>query len=331
MVELEDEELRGLPLIEHPAARAWGRLRPGGAAPEGLTRLKRRRLSKSEVYRLAGVGPGGAAVIAKWCPPEQGRVEHAAYAKLLPRLPLPRLGYHGCVEEADGSWLFIEEALGGKYQPELDDHRRLAGRWLGVLHGAAARLPAAASLSDRGPSHYRQLLDRICDTVTTNLDNPALGEGDRAMLRSLVAVFELAAARWKEVVRLCAGMPRTLIHGDLDQKNVRVRPGPAGPELLAFDWEVAGWGPPAADLARPPMKGNVDLTAYWETVRDYWPGVGLAAVHRWAIVGTLFWSLAGADWDAPKLATHCVDKAIWRLPVYRDALAGAARILGWED
>jgi hypothetical protein len=294
-----------------------------------VTKLKRRELSG--VYRLAGVGPGGAAVIAKWCPPEQARVEYAAYAELLPQLPTPHLGHHGYLEEAGGWWLFIEEAVGQMYLLELEEHRRLAGRWLGLLHGAGARLPAAAALPERGPGHYRQILERVCDTVTANLGNPVMGEGDRAVVRSLVAVCEAAAARWGEVERLCAGMPRTLVHGDFVQKNLRVRPGPAGPELLAFDWEFAGWGVPAVDLARFPSKGNADLTTYWEVVRRYWPDIGPEAVQRWAAVGTLFRFLAAADWRVPDLATPWIQKAVLKLTKYRNTLAQTCHALGWMD
>jgi aminoglycoside phosphotransferase (APT) family kinase protein len=126
-------------------------------------------------------------------------------------------------------------------------------------------------------------------------------------------------------------MPRTLVHGDFIKRNLRVRPVETGPDLLPFDWEDSGWGVPAVDLAWRPLGASADLIAYWEVVRHHWPGVDLPTVRRWAALGTLFRSLAGADWDAPKLATPWVQKGVMRLTIYQDALADALRALGWED
>jgi hypothetical protein len=53
-------------LGEHPAVRAWSATGPERVEPKSVAVLKKwTRHQKSGVYRLAGVGPGGAAVIAK--------------------------------------------------------------------------------------------------------------------------------------------------------------------------------------------------------------------------------------------------------------------------
>ena len=46
---------------EHPAVRAWAELDPRQVIPKRLVALKehRKMSSKSAVYRLDGVGPGG--------------------------------------------------------------------------------------------------------------------------------------------------------------------------------------------------------------------------------------------------------------------------------
>lgn len=43
--------------------------------------------------------------------------------------------------------------------------------------------------------------------------------------------------------------PRTLVHNDFNPRNVCLRPGPGGPRLTAYDWELATIGAPQRDLA----------------------------------------------------------------------------------
>ena len=102
-------------LADHPAVRAWRRLGGGRAEPdrveilkevvhdercdldpfpaEGTNRYSVLELSpsRSAVYRLVGVGPGGSAVVAKQCyqkHSESAVTEHVIYERVLPRLPV---------------------------------------------------------------------------------------------------------------------------------------------------------------------------------------------------------------------------------------------------
>jgi len=100
-------------------------------------------------------------------------------------------------------------------------------------------------------------------------------------------------------------MPRTLVHGDFEPKNMRVRSGPAGVDVLLFDWETAGWGVPAPDLARLGRIEHllsVDLRRYYETVRESWSGLCPEDVEHLAAVGTLFRLLAMLVWESLELA-----------------------------
>src|SRR6266478_2154390 len=72
-------------LLERCAVRAWRRLRPNSVEPAGLEVLKRR--AKTPVYRLEGVGPDGATVIAKRCHTKTATVEWTIYKEFLARLP----------------------------------------------------------------------------------------------------------------------------------------------------------------------------------------------------------------------------------------------------
>ena len=251
-------------------------------------------------------------------------MERAVYGDVLARLPVPSLRYYGCAEGPEGCWVFLEESVADKYSPALEEHRRLAGRWLGLLHTSAEPLAGDVPLPDRGPGHFWQCLHRVRDTIRGSLGHTALTADDRVVLRSLVSGCDALEARWPQVEQLCAGMPRTLVHGDFIKRNLRVRTGPGGPQLVPFDWEFAGWGVPAIDLARPPSTGSADLAAYSEEVGRSWPDVDLPTVQRWAALGSVFRFLVAADWEAPKLA-DTVDKSVARLAVYRGGLTDALR------
>jgi Phosphotransferase enzyme family len=320
--------VRGAAVREHPAVKAWLRVRPEGGKPAEVTVLKRK--AKTVICRLSG--PGGPVVVAKRCSQQTAQVERTVYADVLSQLPVPSLRYYGCVEEPEGryGWLFLEEAVGDRYSPALEEHRRFAGRWLGLLHTSAAHRAGDVPLPDRGPGHFWQCLVRVRGTLAGQLGNPALRADDVVVLKALVAGCEALAARWGQVEQLCAKMPRTLVHGDFIRRNLRVRAGPAGPTLVALDWEVAGWGPPVVDLAGPPFGACPDLTAYREVVVEIWPSIDPPTLQRLGALGNVLRFLVAADWAAPNLA-DAVDKSMARLAVYRGGLADALRALGWED
>jgi hypothetical protein len=318
------------------ALKAWGRLQPdrGGVGRIDLLKRKKAEPGKKSIYRLAGAGPGGSAVIAKRCRLAKARLEQTVYEEVLPRLPLPALRCHGLVEEPDSqlAWLFLEDAGEDRYSPSLPGHRRLAARWLGALHTAAARVAPADRLPDRGPAHYLGQVRSARDRILANLTNPALKAEDRALLKALLCRCEDLEACWGRVEEACAGMPRTLVHGDFVGKNLRTRPGGAGPVLLAFDWACAGWGVPAVDLTPlscPRFSGNPDLAAYAAVLREHWPGCGLATVRQWANLATLLRSLAALNWEVANLRHEWVEGSMARLRFYRDAIAGVVQAAGW--
>jgi aminoglycoside phosphotransferase (APT) family kinase protein len=279
------------------------------------------------VYRLAGVGPGGSAVVAKRCPRETARTEYAVYAEVLPQLPVSALRCFGLVaEDGPSSWLFLEEAGGEGYSRRADAHRALAGRWLGLLHAMAPRAEAARRLPDRGPGHYLGHLRAGRDAIRENLTNPALTADDRRALESLVALQDALESHWGQVAGLCEGAPRTLVHGDFKAKNLRVRPGPAGAALLCFDWQTAGWAVPAADLA---SQADRDHAAYEAVLRCHWPDVRPETLQRLAKVGRVFRALAATDWAARELADGWPEGPMQKLRGYAARLAEFLRSHGW--
>src|ERR1043166_5413590 len=117
-------------LADHFAVQTWNHLRSGSAEPESLQIFKCKK--KTAVYRLAGMGPEGSAVIAKRCCARTAEVERLIYQEMLPRLNLPALRCFDFKRESasDFSWLFLEEAVGSDYSPFDFAHRVMAGEWL---------------------------------------------------------------------------------------------------------------------------------------------------------------------------------------------------------
>jgi len=321
-------------LMRHPAVVAWCRLHPN-AEPLRITPLKVRR-KKNQVYRLDGIGWAGAPVIAKRCPKAVALVERTVYEEILPRTAVPSLHHYGFIEEPDGeySWLFMEEATGADYSNLLADHRALAARWLGLLHSAAADAAAAARLPDASPGRYLDLLQATRELIHQHLDNPVLSADDVVRIEEIRARLDDLAAHWSRVEAVCGPMPQTLVHGDFTGKNIRLRPADGDTAVVVFDWEHAGWGTPAVDLAQLTvpshrLSANPDISTYWSTVRERWPDVSLEAWRQLAYCGTVCRTLSALYWDAHNLTNDWAQSFVRSMQTYVIELDGALEQLGW--
>jgi aminoglycoside phosphotransferase (APT) family kinase protein len=88
-----------------------------------------------------------------------------------------------------------------------------------------------------------------------------------------------------------------LVHGDFAVQNARLRSGQAGTSLLILDWEGAGWGTPATDLAQFIGKAlSPDVRTYFSVVSQGWPGVTLAVVERLAVFGRMLRLITALEW-----------------------------------
>lgn len=326
-------------LLEHPAVKAWAKLRSEHVEPAAIERMQKKR--KGVVYRLKGAGPGGSDVIAKRSSPERLLKERIIYEQVLPALSISIVSYYGFIEEPDESycWLFLESADGEEYSPLDNEHRTLAARWLGLLHTSASRIATAARLPERGPGYYLEQLRQGGETIRRNLTNPALTSETRATLENVVWQLEVVASRWGQVEELCERAPRTLVHGDFAPKNMRVRSGRAGLSLLPFDWGSAGWGVAAADLAQSGMESNSywnywadpDLDAYRSVAQESWPRLDICDVGQLAIIGKIFRSLVCINLEAPSFAMEWVENSARDMRLYQAAIADAIRAAGWKD
>jgi hypothetical protein len=241
-------------------------------------------------------------------------------------LPVTALRYYGCTQQ-DGEfcWLFLEDAGRERYSPYRKEHCALAGRWLGLLHTSAARLAPAVRLPDRGPGHYLEHLRSARRMILRSLGNPALSGDDLTVLHAIVAQCDLLERRWGWVETCSEGIPSTLVHGDFRPKNVHVRRDHDGTALLPMDWETAGWGGPAPDLAR------LDLQAYWTVVREYWPTLDLPAIQRLANLGKLFCRLAALNWESMSLKSDWLDGPMASIRVCHAKLSDAILAIQWPE
>ena len=322
-------------LKRHPAVRVWCELHPH-AEPVSITPLRVRK-RKSSVYRLGGAGQGGAAVIAKRCPRAVALVERTVYEDILARLTVPSLRYYGFVDEPDAAagWVFMEEASGPDYSNLLPEHRARAGRWLGLLHAAAAGAPAGQRLPDGGPGRYLARVRTLRETLQRHLDNPVLSSADVAFLDELLARLDTLTARWHLVDDVCQGVPPTLVHGDFNGRNMRLRSPLDDATISVFDWEDAGWGIPAVDLAQQltvpsgQLSANPDIPSYWSAGRDRWPDLSSEACLRLAYCGTVFRTLSAMSWIADDLANDWAHASLRDMRLYAAELDGALERLDW--
>ena len=293
-------------LEAHPARRAWGRIHGGRPAPvrvEVWREMPRHR--PASVYRLVFADDETPAVFAKHSERRFGAVERACYEAILPCIGVSAPTFLGSLQDDDGSWwLFVEDAGREWYSLTDLEHRALAGRWIGQLHRLGATVPAARALPPAGPERYLRHLRAARGRITRNLPNRGLTGSDRGVLWASLVLQDRAEAAWAGIERACEGPPSTLVHGDFQPKNIRIRRSNGPASVLVLDWEMAGWGNPAVDLAPPAaadVVSHVDLDSYAAEVCGAWPGVDAAAIRRISIAGLVLRRLAAMDWATESL------------------------------
>ncbi len=320
-------------LAGHQAVRAWHRLHPEQPEPERIEVLALKH--KTAVYRLWGVGQDGGVVVAKRCRAETGGVERLVYEELLPAAGVPALRGFGLVPEPAGEfcWLFLEDAGAEAYSPANLEHRALAARFLATLHQMKLSEASRAALPDRSPSHYLKLIRSAHAVLLAHVGNPILAADKWELLQRLVVQYDRMLERWEELERFFDDWPRALVHDDFVIKNLRLRSGVSGPELLVFDWEMAGWGVPAVDLAQSIGKtASPDLEAYASARRPSDLRVTPERLARLAAYGNLLRLADKVYWET--LGMHGPTYAYFSRPIttlagYEPQLASALHAVDW--
>lgn len=329
---LNSDALRGNSL-QHPAVRAWSRLGPSRVEHERVHKLYNEK--KTQVYKLHGVGPDGSNVIAKRSRRRNALLEQKVYEKILPQLPLLGLHYYGCVEEPEGTycWLFLEEARGLRYSPQLKEHRGWAAQWIAAMHASALGISGAAALPDRSAGYYLQPLQEAHAEMQQALGNPALTANCRysALVERMMSQLEELQRKWDEVMAYCEHIPSTLVHGDLNVSNVRVRRTEHKCRMVVIDWEKAGWGVPAIDLSQlgGQMSISPNLRLYQSLIQASGMTLSIENIERLAHLGAIFRLISGIRWATRCLLTHWVEEGIWDLEYYEPRVARWMERTGW--
>src|SRR3989441_948848 len=218
--------------------------------------------------------------------------------------------------------------------PAVQAWRRLGPDRPGPAPGAAAPGRRGGDRPDAGPGRYRKQMYTARDLFRNHLDHPAFTADDLAFLDGLLARFDQLDEHWDRLEQVATGLPRTLLHGDFNGKNLRVQASPAGPQIAAFDWTDAGRGVPTADLAQVVFatigfSASPDLATYLSVVRERWPDCDPEDVERLAACGTVFRDLAAIDWDSQHFFPDWANWFVPNLKLYDAELVHALDRLGW--
>jgi len=305
---------------EHPAVSHWRRAGNVAGRVAGISVLK--ESPKSGVFRLSIDDPRGS-VVAKRSRIEASRVERDAYEQVLPQAGLRSVGYYGFTEEEAGDfgWIFLEDA--GDETILVKAFRDHLAHWLGCCHGKGGVL-ARLHLPHRGVEGYLDHLRAGRDRLKEAAAGRWLPVADRPVMKRLIRKCDRLESRWKSVEERCDSIPRTLVHGDVALKHMRVVKDGEDEHLLMLDWEIAGWGSPVPDLER--LNPRRDRTGDTVMIDRYISAnsecrlsrAGLADLAR---TGAMLRILAGIDWATQSLSPQGPDDPLWKLRAFEQHLS----------
>lgn len=317
--------------MQHPAVLAWFQIDGNRPIPSKVEHIYG-KLRKKPVFRLHDVEAGNRSIIAKRCYTATGKIEDSIYRKILPTLGFPAPCYFGLIAEDEKySWLFFEDLGEIPFLYDNSKHRDAASRWLGRLHSEATQLPKSIKLESRGPGYYFNHLHAGRSKILKNMDNPSFGEDNCSLLLEIVKLLDLIASGWDNISSACDDMPKTFVHGGIKPLNMLVRE--EREELIVYfiDWEVAGWGVPAPDLAPRSQypNGLINAKIYLQYVNDQWPGMKLKDIKRMAATGYFFRRLAATDWATSSFSRY-PEGALRLLEIYLKDLTKSMSLKPWD-
>src|SRR5439155_20121844 len=104
-------------------------------------------------------------------------------------------------------------------------------------------------LPDLGPARFLRHLRDTVGAMRHAERSPAPVGHHRDLIQRLRERLEALDSDWPTVERARDGSPRTLVHGSFRSRTVPVSRAGGRLRLFPMDWETAGWGTPAVDLA----------------------------------------------------------------------------------
>jgi aminoglycoside phosphotransferase (APT) family kinase protein len=241
----------------------------------------------------------------------------------------------------------LEDVEGERYSPGEPEHRRLAARWLATVQLHGTEIFEASPLPDRGPRHYLVHLLQARGEIARQLRRPQEDPDAERVLEDLLSKLDALESRWDDLDAFCSSLPQTFVHGDFVSRNLRITGAGRETGLAIFDWETAGLGVQAPDLAqlvepeRSAIEGTTRSKRFYrfsanpclDTYRSLLTGSAAAldaeTVETSAAVGNLFRCIAGIDWTCSQATnTWCpVDD----LRVFAEWLGSAMEFAGWSS
>jgi aminoglycoside phosphotransferase (APT) family kinase protein len=232
----------------------WSSLGGRRPVPERIDVLKKHR-GKPKVCRLVGCTSGASDIVAKCS--YLAAVEPILYAHVLDTVPgTPRC--RGIAPCRDGArcWIFLEHVDGEPYVADLAAHRALTVRWLGAIHSITSKMPVRQLLPQHDSAYYRSQLRTARDAISAALAGGMIDGDGRSRLAATVDRCDSLDGQWDALEILTEDVRPGIVHNDLASRNIRIRQRAGRVELVAFDWEFAGYGVPVADLAQFAMEGR---------------------------------------------------------------------------
>jgi Ser/Thr protein kinase RdoA (MazF antagonist) len=229
--------------------------------------------------------------------------EIACYSRLLTDEAAGPPRCYGALVDPDRGryWLFLEQ-LDATRLNQLGELTvwQAAARWLAAFHSRYSRrvaeLRQLGSLLEYDAAYFCHWLPRA-----RAIQIARGGGAARPFLSRLEASYDA-------VIERLTTAPRTLIHGEFYPSNVLVSGDEAAPAIHPIDWETAGLGPGALDLAALTAGGWTDdqrrsiVEAYLSVLEPApgWSGAAffdlLESCRLHLAVQALGWS---ATWTAP--------------------------------
>lgn len=222
--------------------------------------------------------------------------EPAVYALLLEPAGNGAPRYFGSTIDpaTGGHWLFLEWVEGRElYQVGEFELWLLVARWLGEMHrdlgvaveGVAAQLPLLAY----DASHMRRWIARAVEFR----GGPTAPAPERRGLTRLAQCHDA-------VVEELAALPRTAIHGEFYASNVLVAGDASALRVAPVDWELAGIGPAAFDLAAL-VSGSWSAAERGELAAAYGASEGVRPVSsRELDLARLYLAIQWLGWAPPE-------------------------------
>jgi Ser/Thr protein kinase RdoA (MazF antagonist) len=208
----------------------------------------------------------------------------------------------------------------------------------------AGKFVHSSDLPDRGPRHYLVHLINAREEIGRHLRRPTAAVDGPGVLADLLYKLDALESHWAELGAFCATLPDTVVHGDLVPKNLRIMGEGDSPGLAIFDWETAGLGVQAPDLAQllepersrsgrdskrlDRFSANPCLDTYRSALAGSAIELDTETVAQSAAVGNVFRCLAGLDWTCSQGTPTWYPVDDFR--VYSQWLGNAMRIAGWE-